>query len=82
MPGALKSDRAAADIQGMRKRRLNSRDTNDAFAAAAEALALFCRLRNIDAAELPAHEVDIILDLAFEEAAQRAAARSEARRPG
>ena len=55
---------------------------NDAFAAAAEALALFCRLRNIDAAEMPSPEVDIILDLAFEEAAQRAAARSEARRPG
>ncbi|SAK77440.1 hypothetical protein AWB79_04751 [Caballeronia hypogeia] len=55
---------------------------NNAFAAAAEALALFCRLRNIDAAEMPAREVDILLDLAFEEAAQQAAARSEARRPG
>ncbi|SAK91013.1 hypothetical protein AWB75_06395 [Caballeronia catudaia] len=66
----------------MRKRRLHSRDLNDAFAAAAEALALFCRLRNIDTADLPAREVDIILDLAFEEAAQQAAARSEARRPG
>ena len=54
----------------------------DAFAAAAEALALFCRLRNIDAAELPAQDVDALLDLAFEEAAQQAAARGEARRPG
>ncbi|WP_157695832.1 hypothetical protein [Caballeronia hypogeia] len=66
----------------MRKKRLHSRDMNNAFAAAAEALALFCRLRNIDAAEMPAREVDILLDLAFEEAAQQAAARSEARRPG
>jgi hypothetical protein len=55
---------------------------NIAFAAAAEALALFCRLRNVDAADLPAKDVDTILDLAFEEAAQQAAARSEARRPG
>ncbi|SAL02987.1 hypothetical protein AWB77_06677 [Caballeronia fortuita] len=55
---------------------------NNAFAAAAEALALFCRLRNVDAAELPACEIDTFLDLAFEEAAQIAAARSEARRPG
>ncbi|WP_250490031.1 MULTISPECIES: hypothetical protein [unclassified Caballeronia] len=55
---------------------------NDAFAAAAEALALFCRLRNVDATELPAGDVDTLLDLAFEEAAQQAAARSEARRPG
>ncbi|SAK70223.1 hypothetical protein AWB80_03633 [Caballeronia pedi] len=69
-------------MRSMRKKRLNSRDMNDAFAAAAEALALFCRLRNLDAADLPAPEVDIILDLAFEEAAQQAAARSEARRPG
>jgi len=66
----------------MRKRRLNSRDMNDAFAAAAEALALFCRLRNVDATELPTKKVDTLLDLAFEEAAQQAAARSEARRPG
>ncbi|WP_144063332.1 hypothetical protein [Caballeronia insecticola] len=66
----------------MRKKRLHSRDMNDAFAAAAEALALFCRLRNIDAEDLPAQEVDTLLDLAFEEAAQRAAARSEARRAG
>ncbi|WP_157696154.1 hypothetical protein [Caballeronia temeraria] len=55
---------------------------NHAFAAAAEALALFCRLRNVDASELPACEVDVFLDLAFEEAAQQAAARVEARRPG
>ena len=80
--GALKSDRAAAVIGIMRKKRLHSRDMNDAFAAAAEALALFCRLRNVDAADLPACDVDVILDLAFEEAAQQAAARSEARRPG
>ncbi|MDR5833994.1 hypothetical protein [Caballeronia sp. LZ034LL] len=53
---------------------------NNAFSAAAEALALFCRLRNIDATELPAEDVDTLLDLAFEEAAQQAAARSEARR--
>ncbi|SAK54707.1 hypothetical protein AWB83_01547 [Caballeronia ptereochthonis] len=66
----------------MRKNRLNARDMNVAFAAAAEALALFCRLRNLDAADLPAEEVDIILDLAFEEAARLGAARSEARRPG
>ncbi|MDR5757190.1 hypothetical protein QCE88_09510 [Caballeronia sp. LZ035] len=66
----------------MRKRRLPSREMNNAFAAAAEALALFCRLRNIDATELPAEDVDTLLDLAFEEAAQQAAARSEARRPG
>jgi hypothetical protein len=66
----------------MRKRSLNSRDMNHAFAAAAEALALFCRLRNIDAAALPAQDVDTLLDLAFEEAARQAAARSEVRRPG
>ncbi|SAK87145.1 hypothetical protein AWB82_05965 [Caballeronia glebae] len=55
---------------------------NNAFAAAAEALALFCRLRQLDATELPACEVDVLLDLAFEEAAQQAAARREARRLG
>jgi hypothetical protein len=88
---ALKSARAAAVIWTMRKNHLHSRDArpavpsrdlNDAFAAAAETLALFCRLRNVDAADLPAHEVDVILDLAFEEAAQLAAARREARRAG
>ncbi|WP_321790967.1 hypothetical protein [Caballeronia sp. J97] len=80
--GTLKSGRALAVMVIMRKKRLHARDMNNAFAAAAEALALFCRLRNVDAADLPAREVDIILDLAFEEAAQQAAARSEARRPG
>ncbi|MDR5787291.1 MULTISPECIES: hypothetical protein [Caballeronia] len=55
---------------------------NNAFAAAAEALALFCRLRNVDAADLSACEVDVFLNLAFEEAAQQAAARIEARRTG
>ncbi|WP_157056173.1 hypothetical protein [Candidatus Burkholderia verschuerenii] len=44
-----------------------------AFAAAAEALALFCRLRNIDAADLPADQIDTLLDLALEEAALQAA---------
>ncbi|WP_157697446.1 hypothetical protein [Caballeronia calidae] len=78
----LKSGRAAAVMRSMRKKRLDSRDMNLAFAAAAEALALFCRLRNVDAADLPAREVDVILDLAFEEAAQQAAARTEVRRAG
>jgi hypothetical protein len=64
----------------MRKKRLPLPEMNDAFIAAAEALALFCRLRNIDAAELPAQDIDALLDLAFEEAAQQAAAREEARR--
>ncbi|WP_159836257.1 hypothetical protein [Burkholderia sp. 8Y] len=59
----------------MRKKRLPARDLNLAFAAAAEALALFCRLRWIDAADLPAHDVDALLDIAFEEAAQQAAER-------
>jgi hypothetical protein len=56
-----------------------------AFAAAAEALALFCRLRSIDAADMPADQIDTLLDLAFEEAAQLAAqqaAHEEARRAG
>jgi hypothetical protein len=66
----------------MRKKRLTSRAMNHAFAAAAEALALFCRLRNIDATEMPAQDIDMLLDLAFEEAAQIAAARVEAQRPG
>ncbi|WP_244827852.1 hypothetical protein [Caballeronia sp. TF1N1] len=78
----LKSGDPHAVMRCMRKKRLHSRDMNNAFAAAAEALALFCRLRNVDAADLPAQDVDILLDLAFEEAAQQAAARSEARRPG
>jgi hypothetical protein len=64
----------------MRKNRLPLPEMNDAFFAAAEALALFCRLRNIDAADLPAQDIDALLDLAFEEAAQQAAAREEARR--
>lgn len=70
----------------MRKKRLPPRDSGiahkdvpvplgDAFAAAAEALALFCRLRRIEAADLPARDVDALLDIAFEEAAQQAAAR-------
>ncbi|MDR5738341.1 MULTISPECIES: hypothetical protein [unclassified Caballeronia] len=74
----------------MRKKRLLSRDSGiaqpevpalalgDAFAAAAEALALFCRLRRIEAADMPARDVDALLDIAFEEAAQQAAARSNA----
>jgi hypothetical protein len=66
----------------MRKKRLNARTMNHAFSAAAEALALFCRLRNIDASEMPAQDIDMLLDLAFEEAAQMAAARAEAQRPG
>jgi hypothetical protein len=44
-----------------------------AFAAAAEALALFCRLRHVDAADLPADQIDTLLDLALEEAALQAA---------
>jgi hypothetical protein len=52
-----------------------------AFTAAAEALALLCRVRQIDAADLPAHEIDALLDVAFEEAAYMAAASMEARRP-
>jgi hypothetical protein len=52
-----------------------------AFAAAAEALALFCRLRGIDAADMPADQIDTLLDLAFEEAALLAA-HEEARRAG
>ncbi|WP_244815972.1 hypothetical protein [Caballeronia sp. Lep1P3] len=59
----------------MRKKRLPARNLSDAFAAAAEALALFCRLRNINVADLPARDVDTLLDIAFEEAAQQAAAR-------
>ena len=52
-----------------------------AFAAAAEALALFCRLRHVDAADLPAHEIDALLDIAFEEAAHMGVARMEPRLP-
>lgn len=75
-------------MRSMRKKRQSSRDLGptpkelpqavlgDAFAAAAEALALFCRLRNIEAAALPAGEIDTLLDIAFEEAAQQAAARN------
>ncbi len=74
----------------MRKKRLPSRDPEiaqqespvalgDAFAAAAEALALFCRLRRIEAADLPARDVDALLDIAFEEAAQQAAAQQQQR---
>jgi hypothetical protein len=66
----------------MRNKRPSPLDMNNAskeiplgkaFAAAAEALALFCRLRNVDAADLPAEQIDTLLDLAFEEAAQQAA---------
>ncbi|WP_250498503.1 hypothetical protein [Caballeronia sp. NCTM1] len=78
----IKVVRAPAVMLAMRKKRLHSRDMNNAFAAAAEALALFCRLRNVDAADLSACEVDVFLNLAFEEAAQQAAARIEARRTG
>lgn len=66
----------------MRKKRLTVRTMNHAFAAAAEVLALFCRLPNIDASQMPAQDIDMLLDLAFEEAAQMAAARAEAQRPG
>lgn len=70
-------------MPAMRKKRLPARDVNLAFAAAAEALALICRLRRIDAADLPAHDVDALLDIAFEEAAQQAAARrTKAHRAG
>jgi len=70
-------------MRTMRKKRLPARDLNLAFSAAAEALALFCRLRNIDAAALPAQEVDAVLDIAFEEAAQQAARRrTKAHRAG
>lgn len=77
-------------MRSMRKKRLDSCDmyhapkevpAGDAFASAAEALALFCRLRNIDAAQLPTRDVDTLLDLAFEEAARQAAARGAAHRP-
>ncbi|WP_277184524.1 hypothetical protein [Caballeronia sp. BR00000012568055] len=82
--GVLRCLKSAHDhaVMGfiMRKKRLPLPEMNDAFIAAAEALALFCRLRNIDAAELPAQDIDAVLDLAFEEAAQQAAAREEARR--
>jgi cobyrinic acid a,c-diamide synthase len=64
----------------MRQKRLPLPEMHHAFAAAAETLALFCRLRDIDAGEVPAQDIDTLLDIAFEEAAQQAAAREEARR--
>jgi hypothetical protein len=65
----------------MRKKRLSSRDMHLAFATAGEMLALMCRLRGIEAEDLPASDVDAILDMALEEASCLAPARCDARRP-
>jgi hypothetical protein len=53
---------------------------HNAFAAAGEALTLLCRLRGIEASDLPASEVDDFLNMALEEAARSDAGRSETRR--
>lgn len=76
----LKLCSPAADKPDMKKKRLSSRDMHDAFAAAGETLALICRLRGINASDLPPDEVDAFWNMALDVAAQKDLVPDEARR--